>query len=66
MKRYMMIAVLCGCLLVGSFYPRLILDHHVVLVDDDGNEMTVKGEYQEEIPVKVEFRFLRLFDKMRK
>lgn len=59
MKRYMMLAAICGCLLVGSLYPRLILDHHVKLVDETGKEMTTQGELREEIPVKLELRFLK-------
>ena len=61
MKRYLMTAVLCGCLLVGSFYPRLILDHHVRLVDEAGEEIVLEEEYSEEIPLKLEFRFLKFF-----
>lgn len=59
MKRYMMLAAICGCLLVGSLYPRLILDHHVKLVDETGKEVTTEGEFKEEIPVKLELRFLK-------
>lgn len=61
MKRYMMMAAVCGCLLIGSLYPRLILDRHVKLVDENGIEMTVEGEYLEEIPLKLEFRFWKIF-----
>ena len=61
MKRYMMMTAICGCLLIGSLYPRMILDHHVRLVDETGQEMMVEGEYLDEIPVKLEFAFLRFF-----
>lgn len=61
MKRSMMLAAICGCLLVGSLYPRLILDHHVKLVDQTGKEVTTEGEIIEEIPIKLEFRFLKFF-----
>ena len=61
MKRYMMMAAICGCLLIGSLYPRLILDHHVKLVDELGNEVVAEGEYLEKVPVKLEFRFLKFF-----
>lgn len=61
MKRYMMLTAICVCLLVGSLYPRMILDHHVRLVDETGREMIVEGEYSNEIPVKLEFAFLRFF-----
>lgn len=60
MKKYMMTAVICGCLLIGSLYPRLILDHHVKLVNEVGEEL-VWDEYSEEIPLRLEFRFLRFF-----
>ena len=60
MKRYLMTAVLCGCLLVGSLYPRLILDHHVKLVNESGEELVLE-EYSEEIPLKLELRFLKFF-----
>lgn len=61
MKRYMT-AVICGCLLIGSLYPKLLLDHHVKLVNENGVEMSVEGAYQGEIPVKLEsglLKFLR-------
>ena len=61
MKKYMMAAVLCGCLLIGSLYPRLLLKHHVMLVDEGGQETCVKGEYAEEIPLKIEFAIFKFF-----
>ena len=33
MKNYRAAMVLCGCLLIGSMYPKLLLDHHVKLVN---------------------------------
>ena len=60
MKKYMMTAVICGCLLIGSLYPRLILDHHVKLVNEAGEELVLE-EYLDEIPLKLEFRFLKIF-----
>ena len=42
MKKYMMTAVICGCLLIGSLYPRLILDHHVKLVNEAGEELVLE------------------------
>ena len=60
MKNYVMMAVICGCLLVGSLYPRLLLDHHVRLVDENGREFMIE-EYSEEIPFRMEFRFLKIF-----
>ena len=61
MKRYMITAVICGCLLIGSLYPRLLLDHHVKLVDKNGKEIALEEEYLEKIPVKLEFRLLKIF-----
>ena len=61
MKKYMMMAAICGCLLVGSLYPKMILEHHVRLVDETGQELMIEGEYLDEIPVKLEFAFLRFF-----
>ena len=61
MKRYMMMTAVFGCLLIGSLYPRMILEHHVRLVDQTGCELVVEGEYLDEIPVKLEFAFWRFF-----
>lgn len=61
MKRYIMTAVICGCLLIGSLYPRLLLEHHIKLVNENRKEIAMEEEYSEEIPVKLEFRFLKIF-----
>ena len=61
MKKYMLMAAVCGCLLVGSLYPKMILEHHVRLIDENGQELMIEGEYSNEIPVKLEFAFLRFF-----
>lgn len=61
MKRYMMMAAICGCLLIGSLYPRLILEHHVKLVDKAGEEIVLSERYSDNIPLKLEFRFLKFF-----
>lgn len=61
MKKYMTIAVICGCLLIGSLYPKLLLDHNVRLIGADGREIVKEIVYSKEIPVKIEFRFLRFF-----
>ena len=61
MKRYMVMAAICGCLLVGSLYPKLLLDHHVRLVDKNGKELVLEEEYRKDLPVKLEWGFLRLF-----
>ena len=61
MKKYMSVAAICGCLLIGSLYPKLLLDHHVNLIDPNGVEIIMEGEYQEEIPVKLEFGLLKFF-----
>lgn len=60
-KQTLAVAVLCGCLLIGSLYPRLILDHHVTLVDETGRELPPEEEFAEDIPVKLEWRLLQLF-----
>lgn len=60
MKRYFMTAAVCGCLLIGSFYPKMILEHHLKLIDEKGREIAIE-EYSEEIPLKLEIRFLDLF-----
>ena len=44
MRKYMPAAVICGCLLIGSLYPRLLLEHHVKLVDEFGKEMEIEDE----------------------
>ena len=61
MKKYMTAAVICGCLLIGSLYPKLLLEHHVKLVDQSGNERKIEESYNRELPVKLEFRFLEIF-----
>lgn len=61
MKRYMSAAVICACLLIGSLYPKLLLEHHVKLVDRNGKEVTIEGEYSQEIPLKLKFYFLEFF-----
>lgn len=61
MKRTVIVAAVCGCLLVGSLYPRLILSHHVRVVDAAGNELERSEDLEEELPVKLEWGFLKLF-----
>jgi hypothetical protein len=56
-----MVTAICGCLLVGSLYPRFLLDHHVKLIDETGKELVIQGDYLEEIPIQLEFAFLRFF-----
>lgn len=58
MKKYITAAVICGCLLIGSLYPKLLLEHHVKLVDDYGKEVEIAGTYDKELPVKLQLRFL--------
>ena len=60
MRKYMPAAVICGCLLIGSLYPRLLLEHHVKLVDEFGKEMEIEESYDRELPVRLEFRFLEI------
>ena len=63
MKNYCMAMALCGCLLIGSLYPKLLLDHHVKLVNEAGIEQDIETNenFEKEIPVRVEFRILKLF-----
>ena len=61
MRKYMTAAVICGCLLIGSLYPGLLLEHHVKLVNEFGKEMEIDNSYDREIPVQFEFRFLEIF-----
>ena len=61
MRKYMPAAVICGCLLIGSLYPRLLLEQHVKLVDEFGKEMEIEESYDRELPVRLEFRFLEIF-----
>ena len=61
MKRYMTMAVVCGCLLIGSLYPKLLLEHHVKLVNTEGQEITMSGEYEDEIPIRLQLRILEMF-----
>ncbi len=64
MKHYVTAAAVCFCLLFGSMYPSLLLSRHVKLVDKTGQEIVIEGEYQKEIPVKLEsgiWNFIRSF-----
>ena len=63
MKNYSMAMVLCGCLLIGSLYPKLLLDHHVKLVNQAGSEQSMEFEegFETEIPLRIEFRFMKFF-----
>lgn len=61
MKKYMTAAVICGCLLIGSIYPKLLLEHNVRLINADGKEVMVEKDYTRDIPVKLEFRLLKFF-----
>ncbi|MBR4138364.1 MAG: hypothetical protein IKT88_00195 [Lachnospiraceae bacterium] len=63
MKNYCMAMALCGCLLIGSLYPKLLLDHHVKLVNQAGIEQNIdrKENFEKEIPLKIEFRIFQIF-----
>ena len=61
MKRCMTAAVITGCLLIGSLYPQMLLKRHVRLVDSQGYEIEIQGEYEKEIPVKMESGLLKIF-----
>lgn len=60
MRQFLRVGMLIGCLLIGSFYPRMILDHHRILVDETGKKISIEGEYPD-LPVEFQFRFLQLF-----
>ena len=63
MRNYCMAMALCGCLLIGSLYPKLLLDHHVKLVNEAGIEQNIEmnGNFEKEIPLRLEFRILKIF-----
>lgn len=58
MKKHITAAVICACLLIGSLYPKLLLEHHVKLVDDYGKEVEITETYDKELPVQLQLRFL--------
>lgn len=61
MKRCRITAVICGCLLIGSLYPGMLLRHHLELVDQNGQVIEMEKEINREIPLKVEFRLWKIF-----
>ena len=61
MRRFLMTGIVLGCLLFGSLYPRMILEHHVILVDETGKEFSRDMRDFDGIPVEFQFRFLQLF-----
>ena len=63
MRNYCMAMALCGCLLIGSLYPKLLLDHHVKLVNEAGIEQNIEmnENFEKEIPLRLEFRILKFF-----
>ena len=63
MRNYCMAMALCGCLLIGSLYPKLLLDHHVKLVNETGIEQNIEmnENFEKEIPLRLEFRILKIF-----
>ena len=65
MKKFVTAALFCGCLLIGSLYPKLLLDHHVKMIDINGAEFVVEGDYQKDIPVKLEWGLLRFFQTLK-
>lgn len=60
MKRAVMTAAICGCLLIGSLYPKMLLDHHMKLIDGNGRTVKTERQIDPEIPVTVKFRFLEI------
>ena len=65
MKTYVTAAVLCGCLLIGSLYPRLLVERHIKLVDSRGQVIEVEGDYQKELPVKLESGLWKFFQTLK-
>ena len=61
MKRFLMTGVILGCLLMGSFYPRMMMEHHTILMDETGKEISWEGNRSKEIPLEFHFRFLQMF-----
>lgn len=61
MKRYMTAAAICGCLLIGSLYPKMLLQHQIKLVDEKGNVIETEDEINPELPFEVRFRFLEIW-----
>ena len=61
MKKYMTVATVTVCLLIGSLYPHMLLERHIRLVDSHGYEIETNGEYEKDIPVKYESGILRIF-----
>ena len=60
MKHFLISGILCGCLLIGSFYPKFILEHHLRLFDEKGRAVPTEGKYSDEIPLRLEFWFLSM------
>ena len=61
MKKYMTVAAVTVCLLIGSLYPQMLLERHVRLVDSQGYEIETNGEFKKDIPVKYESGILKIF-----
>ena len=61
MRHFIMMGMLCGCLLIGSFYPQMILGHHLRLIDENGKEIMKQDDMNPEIPLEIQFRFLEFF-----
>ncbi len=61
-KRPVMIAALVFCLFVGSLYPRLFLEHNLRLIDKYGQEVKQEGTIDPEIPLKIRFRIVELWN----
>lgn len=60
MKQKMYAAAVCGCLLIGSLYPRLLLQRHLKLVDAKGNVTEADDEINPDIPLRLEFKLPEL------
>ena len=60
MRQFLKMGMLIGCLLIGSFYPKMMLNHHKILVDEKGKKISMEVE-DPELPVEFQFRFLQFF-----
>lgn len=61
MRHFIITGIVCGCLLIGSFYPKLILHHHMQVVNENGKVVVWQEDNPADLPVEIQFRFLRFF-----
>lgn len=56
-----MLTGLCFCLVIGSLYPKMILNHNLCLKNEAGQSIQ-QEEIDPRIPVKIRFRILDLWN----